>query len=98
MVVRCLSLVTNQTPRANHYTQKMVQLRRNNQRNKLNQLNRLVWMGLVFLMSVLMVLAAMTNMFTESPLKKSNIVLIFVVLLGLVFYIYSWVKFFKRKD
>ncbi len=76
----------------------MVQLRRNNQRNKLNQLNRLVWMGLVFLISVLMVLAAMTNMFTESPLKKSNIGLIFVVLLGLIFYIYSWVKFFKRKD
>ena len=76
----------------------MVQLRKNSHRDRLNQLNRLVWMGLVFLMMVILVLAAMTNMFTESPLKKSNIVLIFVVLLGLVFYIYSWVKFFKRKD
>jgi hypothetical protein len=55
-------------------------------------------MGLVFAISVLVVVAAMTNLFTESPFKQSNIVLIFMVIMGLTFYIYSWVKFFKRKD
>lgn len=55
-------------------------------------------MGLVFLISILMVVAATTSLFTETPFKRVNILLVVVVVLGLTLYIYSWIRFLKKKD
>jgi putative exporter of polyketide antibiotics len=75
----------------------MAALRRNNRQSRHEELNRLIWMGIVIAVTFIFVIAVATDMFKIIPLKRTNIVMLVLALLIVAVYVYSWIKFYKKR-
>lgn len=74
----------------------MVKLRHPAKSNRLNELNRIVWFGILLLISGTATIIVSTNFFNESILTTKNILPISILLTLLVFYIYILIKFIRN--
>lgn len=70
----------------------MVKLRHPLQDNKLNELNRLVWLGLLLLVSGSAAVLVATNFLSEPLLSPKNYILIAILLFLLIVYIFRLVR------
>lgn len=75
----------------------MAALQRNNRQSRHEELNRLIWMGIVIAVTFIFVIAVATDMFKIIPLKRTNIVMLVLALLIVAVYVYSWIKFYKKR-
>jgi len=75
----------------------MAALQSNNNQKRQAERNRLIWMGIIIAVTFTFVIAVATNMFRIIPLKRTNIVMLVLALMIVAVYIYSWIKFYRRR-
>jgi len=79
----------------------MVKLRHPVRNNRLNELNRLVWYGLLLLVSGSAAILIVTDFFSEPLIVSKNFLLIATLCILLILYLYHLVrvtrKLFKNK-
>lgn len=75
----------------------MAALQSNNNQKRQAGRNRLIWMGIIIALTFTFVIAVATNMFRIIPLKRTNIVMLVLALMIVAVYIYSWIKFYRRR-
>jgi len=74
----------------------MVKLRHPAQANKLNELNRLVWFGLLLLVSGTAAILVATNFFSQPLLTAKNYMLLAIIAILLVFYVFRLVGIIRK--
>ena len=54
-------------------------------------------MGIVIAVTFIFVIAVATDLFRIIPLKRTNIVMLVLALLIVAVYVYSWIKFYRKR-
>lgn len=74
----------------------MVKLRHPNPTNKLNELNRLVWFGLLLLVSGSAAILVATNFFSQPLLTAKNYMLLAIIAILLILFVYRLVGITRK--
>lgn len=74
----------------------MVKLRHPKPTTRLNELNRLVWFGLLLLVSGTAAILVATNFFSHPILTAKNYMLLAIIAILLIFYVYRLVRITRK--